>query len=279
MIDYLVIGHISSDRTPTGSRVGGTVAYAGRTARSLGCRTAMLTSASAADDYAGILPGIDVHTVAADVTTVFENIYASGTRRQILHSRAENLFLDHLPAHWRTARIVHFAPIADEIDPRMISQFPEALIGLTPQGWMRGWDRKGNIFARDWEAAPEVSPSATTVILSEEDLPSSQALDRYRCWCPLLVLTCGNRGCKVFRQDDMRHVPVAPVQEADPTGAGDIFAAAFLIRLHRNNGDPWDAARFANGIAAATVKAVGLEAKIDAIDEFMAKQQSCLESE
>jgi sugar/nucleoside kinase (ribokinase family) len=72
----------------------------------------------------------------------------------------------------------------------------------------------------------------------------------------------------------MRHVPVTPVQEADPTGAGDIFAAAFFIRLHRNNGDPWDAARFANGIAAATVKAVGLDAKTAAIDGFTAKKQS-----
>ena len=234
MIDYLVIGHISTDLTPTGSRVGGTVAYAGRTACSLGCRTAVLTSASASDDHAGTLPRIDIRRVPADATTVFENIYDTEGRRQIIHSRAKDLVFDHLPSDWRQAPIVHFAPIADEIDPRMILQFPGTLIGLTPQGWMRGWDRIGNVFARDWFAASEFFPVASAVILSEEDLPNPQALDRYRRWSRLLVLTCGSRGCKVFQQGDMRHVPVTPVQEADPTGAGDIFAAAFLIRSKRS---------------------------------------------
>jgi len=78
----------------------------------------------------------------------------------------------------------------------------------------------------------------------------------------------------VFHRGEMRNVPVTPVQEADPTGAGDIFAAAFLTRLYRNNCDPWEAARFANNIAAATVRSIGLDAKIAAIDEFMARQQS-----
>jgi len=274
MIDYLVIGHISTDLTPTGERVGGTVAYAGRTACSLGCRTAVLTSASASDGHAGTLPGIEVRKVPADATTVFENIYAAGGRRQVIHSRAEFLTSNHLPADWCTAPIVHFAPIADEIDPRMIPRFTGSLIGLTPQGWMRGWDRQGNVFARDWEAAPDFFPSVTAVILSEEDLPNPRTLDRYRGLCPLLVLTCGSRGCMVFHRGEMRNVPVTPVQEADPTGAGDIFAAAFLTRLYRNNCDPWEAARFANNIAAATVRSIGLDAKIAAIDEFMARQQS-----
>jgi hypothetical protein len=50
-IDYLVIGHISSDLTPDGPRIGGTVAYAGKTAHALGCRTVMLTSAAAENDF------------------------------------------------------------------------------------------------------------------------------------------------------------------------------------------------------------------------------------
>ena len=272
MIDYLVIGHISMDRSPNGSRVGGTAAYAGRTALSLGCRTAILTSASGKEDYTGSLAGIDIRQVPADATTAFENIYGEGTRRQIIHSRAENLNAEHLPSTRKPVSIVHFAPIADEIDPRMIQRFEGALIGLTPQGWMRGWDRQGNVFARDWNAAADFFPRATAVILSEEDLPGPGVLDRYRRWCRLLVVTCGSRGCQVFRQADMHQVPVAPVKEADPTGAGDIFAAAFLVRLYRNGGDALEAARFANHIAAETVKSVGLDAKIAAIDEFVATQ-------
>jgi sugar/nucleoside kinase (ribokinase family) len=44
----------------------------------------------------------------------------------------------------------------------------------------------------------------------------------------------------------------------DPTGAGDIFAAAFFVALQRV-GDAWTAARFANCIAARSVTRAGLK--------------------
>ncbi len=46
--------------------------------------------------------------------------------------------------------------------------------------------------------------------------------------------------------------------ELDSTGAGDIFAAAFFTRLYLTR-DPWESARFANQIAAASVTRRGLE--------------------
>ncbi len=46
--------------------------------------------------------------------------------------------------------------------------------------------------------------------------------------------------------------------EVDPTGAGDIFAASFFVRLHTTR-DPWEAARFATNLAAFSVLRVALE--------------------
>jgi sugar/nucleoside kinase (ribokinase family) len=43
----------------------------------------------------------------------------------------------------------------------------------------------------------------------------------------------------------------------DATGAGDIFAAAFFIRLFKTR-DPWEAARFATLIASRSVTRIGL---------------------
>jgi sugar/nucleoside kinase (ribokinase family) len=43
----------------------------------------------------------------------------------------------------------------------------------------------------------------------------------------------------------------------DATGAGDIFAAAFFVRLNQTR-DPWEAARFATCLAAQSVTRVGL---------------------
>jgi len=47
------------------------------------------------------------------------------------------------------------------------------------------------------------------------------------------------------------------VIEVDATGAGDIFAAAFFVRLQRG-ADPWTAACFANCVAAQSVIRAGL---------------------
>ena len=47
-------------------------------------------------------------------------------------------------------------------------------------------------------------------------------------------------------------------REVDPTGAGDVFAAAYLIRYHET-GDPYEAAQFANLVASFSVEAPGTE--------------------
>ena len=53
-----------------------------------------------------------------------------------------------------------------------------------------------------------------------------------------------SRGCR------SRGALLAPPRnEADPTGAGDVFAAALFVRLHRGD-TPEQAARFATRVAA-----------------------------
>ena len=52
--------------------------------------------------------------------------------------------------------------------------------------------------------------------------------------------------------------PGYPANEVDPTGAGDVFAAAFLCELQRT-GDVAVAIDFANQVAACSVEAVGGE--------------------
>ena len=43
-VDYLVIGHAAHDLTPSGARLGGTVAFSALTARALGLRVGIVTS-------------------------------------------------------------------------------------------------------------------------------------------------------------------------------------------------------------------------------------------
>jgi len=264
-IDYLVIGHISCDITPSGWLVGGTAAYSGRTAQALGCRTAVLTSTAVDFDGVEQLPGLMIRQVAAEATTTFENVYTPAGRQQTIHALAERLTAEHVPAEWQRAKVVQLAPIANEVAPEMIHLFSNSIVGLTPQGWLRRWDENGRVYAREWPAASAILPLAAAVILSQEDLLDDAMLEQYRQWARLLVLTEGARGCTIFYGDDVRQIPAFPVAEVEPTGAGDIFAAAFLFRLHQTAGNPWEAARFANYAAAQSVTQVGLAAKVQSV--------------
>ncbi|MGE5138027.1 MAG: carbohydrate kinase family protein, partial [Rudaea sp.] len=109
-----------------------------------------------------------------------------------------------------------------------------------------------------WTAAPEILPHARVLVLSEEDL--GEFVERLQAYClltSLVVLTRGAQGCTVFQQGAKPFdSPAFPTGEVDPTGAGDVFTAAFLIRLHETN-DPRQAARFANCAASFAIQAEG----------------------
>ena len=266
-VDYLAIGHVCYDIVPDGLAVGGTVAFSGRTAQILGCETAVISSSAAEDTWQDVLPGICLQQVVAPTTTTFENVYTSAGRVQTLHAVANKLRAQHVPVEWQRAPIVHLGPIANEIDVDVMQLFSNSMVGLTPQGWMRRWDENGRVFATHWPAAIDVLPLAAAVIISEEDLLDDQMLADYRQWSHLLVMTRGPYGCTVYFGDEERTFPSPKVPVIELTGAGDIFATAFLVRLHQTAGNPWEAARFANEIAAQSIQAAGLQAKMDKIKQ------------
>ena len=73
----------------------------------------------------------------------------------------------------------------------------------------------------------------------------------------ILVVTEGAEGDRLYWNGDTRHFRPRKKYHGDATGAGDIFAASFFIRLYQTR-DPWEAARFATQLAAHSVKRQGL---------------------
>lgn len=270
-IDYLVIGHITRDITPTGNLVGGTVSYSGRVAQALGYQTAVLTSCQ--PDYEGLsqLAALAVEVIPADHTSTFENIYGANGRTQMLYTVANNICPQHLPPAWQQPTVVHLGPLTNEVDPAFMNQFPNSIIGLTPQGWLRRWTEDGRVYAREWPEAAQFLPLADVVIVSEEDLLNDEMLPRYRQLANLLIMTESVRGCTVFAGSDARQIPAPVVAQVEPTGAGDIFAAAFLTQYAGNGRNPWQAAEFANFVAAHSVTQIGLDAKIELIRKMTQK--------
>jgi sugar/nucleoside kinase (ribokinase family) len=285
--DYLVLGHLCLDQTPSilspstepglpeehrdgvskaeglgaGSlepTLGGTAAYAALTARALGRRPAIVTSAGLDLDLAP-LGGTPIVRVPSARSTTFRNEYAGGARRQHLLARAATLESSAVPADWRGASIVHLAPIAGEFSPSLQALFSGSdLVGLTPQGWMRTWDEVGLVSYASWTPALQAIERVDIVIVGVEDVGGDEAeLERLAAVCRLLVATEGPRGARVYWNRDVRRFPSPAADPVDPTGAGDIFAASFFIRYHQTR-DPWEAARFANVLASTSVTRRGL---------------------
>ncbi len=217
----------------------------------------MLTSAGPDSTGLPCALHMQVRCKPAACTTTFENLYTERGRRQYVRQVAEPLTLDDLPVAWEQIPIAHLGPVAREVSPDLASVFGAATLGITPQGWLRAWASDGLVHPAPWPQAADLLGAADAVVLSMEDLGGDRALlDRFVGWSKLLVLTEGANGAIVHIDGRRIRVPGYDVVEVDPTGAGDVFAAAFLVRL-RESGDALEAARYANCVASFSVEREG----------------------
>jgi 1D-myo-inositol 3-kinase len=272
-IDFLAVGHATQDRTPDGFRRGGTVSYAAVTARRLGRHPGILTRASADglkyQEVPGVpenasatpgseLDGVAIHLLGSPVNTTFTNCYQDGRRTQVLETLAAPISPSDLPPAWSAAPIVLLGPIAGELEPTWAAAFPSAIMGVTPQGWMRRWDDAGHVRPARWENAREFLQRADAVVLSREDAGGDDAyIAELAAQTRLLAVTDGWHPIALHYAGAWCEIQVRPAQEVDPTGAGDVFSAAFLIGL-AEAADPMAAARFAMVVASMSVEGPGM---------------------
>ncbi len=258
--DVLIVGHIAKDITNDGWRAGGSVLYAGEQCRRLGLNVAAVTICSAEIDPETLLPGVSWHTIRDTTSTTFENRYVEGRRSQRVLAQARQIGLDDIPEAWQTAPIVMLMPIMQDVDEAIISAFAcsATLLSVSVQGWLRELDITR---VRPVATLPtgKAWQGADVVFLSEEDVARSEAVSAWAPFVPNVVLTRAHHGCTVWHDGIRTDLPAFDAREIDPTGAGDVFAAAFTVRLHES-GDSLDAARFASAAAVLAVEGVGLTA-------------------
>jgi len=257
-VDYLVIGHVTHDLTPSGPRLGGTAAYSALTAQALGMRVGVVT-ASGAETALDALQDVLVVSAPSARSTTFENIHTENGRRQVLHHQAERLSFENVPENWRKASIIQLGPVAQELDAVLPDSFTPSLLGLTPQGWLRAWDETGRVVQTDWDSAEQALGQAGAVVVSVEDVAGDEEqLEFMAAHTRILAVTEAAAGARLYWHGDQRRFRAPALQEVDATGAGDIFAAAFFIRLLATR-DPWEAARFATQLSAHSVMRSGLK--------------------
>lgn len=257
-VDYLVIGHVAHDLTPEGPRLGGTAAYSALTAQALGLRVGIVTAYGPETSLAP-LGNIPVVSLESPNSTIFENIYTEQGRIQYLRAQATRLDFGSVPEVWRQASIIHLGPIANEMDAILPDNFSPALLGLTPQGWMRQWDSECRVSRGEWSDADTALARAGAVVISREDVNGDDELIEHMAQhTRVLVVTESAAGAVLYWNGDRRRFRAPKVTEVDATGAGDVFAAAFFTRLVATH-DPWEATRFATMLASCSVTRPGLE--------------------
>ena len=271
----LVVGHLTEDLTPDGPRLGGAAAFAGLVAQRFRVPAAILTAVDGAFPYLEALAGIPVYRMRSRNRTRFRNRYRpDGSREQTILSRAAAIpeseirrAVSDLPP----GSAVLYAPVADELGGSGALPRPRgrgALAGAAPQGLIRRWDAAGRVSAH-WSArAPGRLAGLDFLSLSETELPEGVELP-----VPLVAVTRGRHGA-VLRRPGLPAVdiPASPGAEVDPTGAGDVFAAALLLGLW-NGGQAEDAARLAAAAAAISVESPGTEG-IPTLEEANARLSS-----
>lgn len=266
------MGHITKDVSDHSFTVGGTATFAGLLSIRLGLSSAVQTSCADDVPLAEKLPGLAIHTKPSSESTTFKNIYIDSHRQQYVRGRATDIELCDIPHKWLASPIVLLGPVAHELgDSIFAHRFGPSLVGLTPQGMMRDWDSTGLVRHVRWERAERLLDNVDVVVFSEEDLSSPDELDRYLGLVDIVVVTRNMHGATVYERGKRRSFPAFQCNPMDPTGAGDVFAAAFLIELH-SSGSLESATRFANCAASFVIEGQGTTnlPTRDAIEERVA---------
>lgn len=255
----LVAGHIVKDVTADGWVAGGGALYAAAQASRLGVDTAVVTACAPEVSPERLVPGVVWHVRELAAAIQFENVYSQGARSQRVLSTGPALGLLDIPPAWRDCTLVLLTPVFHDVDPALPATLakPGTLLGLGAQGWLRRLDGD-RVVAGALEASPPWL-HGDAVFLSQEDVTDAEAAETWRRHVPVVVLTRGQTGNTIWDARGRHDLSPLPACAKDPTGAGDVFATAYLVRYDETH-DVLASARFAAAAAAISVEGIGIEA-------------------
>ena len=258
--EFVAVGHVTLDRIGDTIQPGGAALYAAIAAHRLGLSVGILTSHGDEFPLAALPPQIEIVTVPAVQTTTFEHREVDGQRTMRVTDAAGPLGVADVPNDWRDAPIVMLAPVMNEVDPLVATAFADASLGAAAQGWLRGVGSDGAVTPTIWMPPDFLIDRLQALFLSREDIGHdvAGAVEMFQR-VPVGALTAGEEGALLFVNGERYEVRPHPAREVDATGAGDVFAAAFLIDYHRD-GNPWDAAALAACAGALAVRGEGVTA-------------------
>jgi sugar/nucleoside kinase (ribokinase family) len=266
----VVAGSVTIDDTRVADRryrkLGGVPTYAGLTYVREGIAAALVANVAAED--AGLLAvfaaeGLQAACGATEHTTRFANRVEHGGRRQQLRSTARPIAYDAMSQAAAAAAWVHLGPLhPDDLHAEVYARLSAADIPvvLDLQGLVRE-TRRGKVLPRASHLVPSALRAAGIVKTSHRErqivqdalgagvdrLMENFSIDEW-------VSTDGARGgCIHVRGREAVPYSAQPADALDPTGAGDVFLAAYAAARLGRNAPVAAAGRHAAAVAARQV--------------------------
>jgi len=284
----VIVGAVTRDIFDDREATGGAVSFAARVAAAFGYPASILTTGSREDAEAlcvrgsGLteqtgqaltgsgragtpLEGHEVRWVESSATLTYRHRFSGGQRElTVLEQPERPLTFNDLPAEWADAEVLVLAPLLpDDIDVRSF----RALDGvreraLLAQGLLREVMPGEPVRTTEGYPYPLIGGTSedTSIFLSDDEVQGWPRAAIEAVWSASrrIVVTRGERGAEVRSGLRRFHVQRAanrgPV--VDTTGAGDVFATAFILALASGDSEE-EAARLASVYAAANVEQPG----------------------
>lgn len=243
----LIAGPLTLDRfadeTPVRESPGGAVLFAARTAEAFGIRPLVLTKVNREP-------------------LLFEHTRVDGERRlRLEHPPRAPIGAGDVPNGWPEPRTILLCPlIAGDLDvTSFLDRWPGTRVGLLAQGLQRRRLDDGSVRVAG-APSPALLGAArphVTIFLAQDEVArwSPGALTRLATRTERVVVTEGGAGARVINTDGSEsRIEAIQAQPVDPTGAGDVFAAAFILGLRAG---VTVAGRLAAAAAACEVETLG----------------------
>ncbi|MEA3345211.1 MAG: carbohydrate kinase family protein [Chloroflexota bacterium] len=164
------------------------------------------------------------------------------------------------------ARLVHLASFASErqltLQEWVVEHLPpQVTVSFSP----------GQIYARlGWERLAKILRRTAILFVNETEAEWLGGVESLRrCGCEIAVETLGARGGRVIHAGGSFRVPGFSTEVVDTTGAGDAFAAGFLLGWLREKSLE-TCARWGNWAASCVIREAGANSTLPTVDELEA---------
>lgn len=246
---------------------GGTVWYAALFLAGIGRRVAVVGIGDDKLKRRLARRGVDVrHFSDAGPVTVFENTYSAGVRKQRAWAGGDIDRADVPQAAFDAPGLL-IGPVLQEVDPAIMHTPRTGCLMLDAQGFLRQLSTVGDVILRmtpDAETALrhcdilKVDAREAAVITSTGDIETA-GRHLFRMGPRTVIITQGRDGALFYDGTRFVQIRAPEVDVVDPTGAGDVFSAAFLVR-YIASGNLAAAGRFAVTAAALSTRGFGASA-------------------